>query len=692
MKYNQSKREKILEYLETLEKPAGLNKIKDVLKVNETVLQKELNELIRSGDIIKLKSGKYSPPGRLNLFTGSIEGNVEGYAFFIPDNKEMDDLFVPRNKLNGAVHGDRVVIRLEKYRGKDEANVVKISERMIKRIVGRVEKAKHFAYVVPFMKKFFYDIYIPNKYAGKLVDGEVVLCEITSYPENRKNPEGIIIKSLGFLNESGVDNNIVMEKYGLKKNFPKSINNFFLNVKENFSEKIEDSTDMTDLFTVTIDGETARDFDDAISITKNDAGFILYIHIADVSNFVRPHNKLDKEAYERGTSVYFPEFAIPMLPEELSNDICSLRPNLKRFTLTVKITYDLDANRKDIAFYQAVIKSDYRLTYNSVNKIIEEKEKTDDKELASLIKNSVELTEKLIKKRKKEGVVDFDLPETEFIFSEDGELVEIKALERKMSHRIIENFMLEANEVVSVFLEDKIDASLFRVHGEPDRKKINEFIDLCRYFGIDIKLPKSITSKEVQKMSNFIMQSSYSYILSSMLVRCMQRALYSTTNIGHFGLASGSYTHFTSPIRRYPDLIIHRLLKKFVFGYKYDITKEWLRSAADHLSDMEQKAESAEREITQFKKMSYIEKNANKIYPGYINRVKPSGLFIFIEDLLLTGFISISKLEDDYYFYNQESNILSGKSKGKKYGVGDVIDVKVDKINYDFLEVDCVIV
>lgn len=678
---------KILSFILSQDKPVTLKKIAEEVSISPEKLKMLLNELIKENEIVKLKSGKYSSINKLSLYTGSVDGNPDGYAFFIADNGVIEDLFIPPNKLNGAIHGDRVAIRVEEFNGKKEAYVVKVLERKYTRLVGRVEKSKHFAYVIPFMKKFFYDIYIPNKYSSDLRDDDVVVCSIINFPKKRKNPEGKISKVLGHLDDPGIENKIVLEKYELTNKFPKNVMKELQHIDELINES-EGRTDFRNLLTVTIDGENAKDFDDAISVIKDKDKYILYIHIADVAHFVRPFTAIDDEAYKRGTSIYFPEFAIPMLPEKLSNDLCSLKPNVDRLSITVKIEYDLNGTILHVDFYQSIIRSNYRLTYNYVSDILEEKVNTEDKDLYEMLKCAAELSQKLTERKKEGGMIDFDLPEPEFTFDDSGNLISIAPLERKVSHRMIENFMLEANEVVSKYLEEKSDFSIFRVHGEPDRIKISEFINQCKNFGIYIDTPKVINPKVIQRISDYIITTSYSYILSAILVRSMQRALYSTQNIGHFGLASQSYTHFTSPIRRYPDLIIHRLLKKYLFNYDFNVNSDWLKKAAEYSSKMEETADSAEREIEQYKKIKYLEKNKDTIYKGYINRVRSSGIFVFIEKLLLTGFIPISKLEDDYYIFDAEGSVLFGKHKGKKFRVGDIIEVVLDKINYDFLEVD----
>lgn len=689
---NNNVEKQILNLLKNSKKPLSFNAILNNVNIEKKTLRKILRKLIIQGDIIKFKTGKYAPCDDLGIIKGTIDGHPDGYAFLVPEDKELDDLFIPPKKLNGAVHGDKVTAKIVEFRGKKEAHVIKVVERGFKKVVGRVEKSKYFAYVIPYEKKFFYDIYIPNKYAKKLKDDDVVVCEIIKYPTNGKNPEGRIKKVLGNIYDKGIENKIVLAKYDLNINFPKSVKKEVKETATIFYSNPGKRTDFTKLFTVTIDGEDARDFDDAISIEKTKQGYILYVHIADVAHFVRAGTNLDKEAYNRGTSVYFPEFAIPMLPEKLSNDLCSLMPEKKRLTLTVKIEYDKNGNRIKSEIFQSIIKSNYRLTYNYVNDIIEGNETTKDKKLLNLINLSKELTEKLIAKRKRIGMIDFDLPEAVFKFDDDGNLIDIVPFERKLSHKIIENFMIEANEAVAEFLEENSPVSVFRVHDYPDPKKIKEFIKLCHYFGIDVYEPEEITPEAVQELADKVANSKFGYVLSSTLVRTMQKAVYSIDNIGHFGLASKSYTHFTSPIRRYPDLLVHRILKTLLFKYDYKINKEYLKKAAEHSSAREQNAESAEREIHQYKKLKFLLENREKTYDAFINRISSNGFFIFIEKLLLTGFVHLSSLENDFYIVDLESNSVFAKGSGKKYKIGDIVKVKLDKVNFDHLEADFTLV
>lgn len=621
-------------------------------------------------------------------FIGKIDMAVDGYGFFIPDDPGIEDIFIPKSKLNGASHKDKVKVVIEHYRGKKEARVIEIIERGYSKIVGRVEKSKFFAYVIPFVKRFGFDIYIPKRYSEGLEDDDVVICEITKYPEKSRNPEGKIDKILGNLKDKGIENEIVIEKYEIRREFPKSVKKYLSRECYELFKNPGKRVDFRDLFTVTIDGQNARDFDDAISIKKTENGYKLFVHIADVAHFVRPGTKLDKEAYRRGTSIYFPEFAIPMLPEELSNDLCSLKPNEERLTITAEIDYDKDGNRIKSVLHQSIIKSNYRLTYDFVNDIIEGKQKSVDQDLMELLNISLSLLEKLMDRRKDEGMIDFDLPEVEFYFDDDGNMVDIKPLERKISHRLIEFFMLEANEVVAEFLEREYGRGMFRVHGAPDSEKLQEFVSICHQYGIEVGELDISDPKSIQHLSEKIAQSKFSYLLSAMLVRSMQKAIYSPDNTGHFGLSSQCYTHFTSPIRRYPDLVVHRLVKKRLFNYYFDYDENYLDAAAINSSRTEQMAEEAEREIHLYKKLKFLQSHVDATFDAYINRLTSNGIFIYLEKFLFTGFIPIENMLDDNYYFVENQNIFLGKRMKKKLKLGDRIGVKLARVNYDHLEAD----
>jgi ribonuclease R len=682
---------KIINILEKSGGPLPLGEIANAAGVDRKLIKKVIKELTLSGEIIKLKSGKYAPAKEINLITGKIDIHPEGYAFLIHEGKEKD-YFIPSMKTGGALNGDTVAVRLENFRGKTEARVVKVIQRALQKIVGRIEKSHYATYCVPLDKKFLYDIFIPEQFAKDYKEGDIVSVEITVYPDKKRRPEGKVLRKIGTIDDKGIENEIVLSKYNLEREFPSRV---IKEVEEEAEKRKRDAgerTDFTELFTVTIDGETARDFDDAVSIGKTKEGYRLYVHIADVSHYVRPDTALDKEALKRGTSTYFPEFAIPMLPEKLSNDLCSLRPDTKRLTMSAVMDFNHNGKRTGQKFYRSIIKSDKRLTYAYVHEVLEGTQKTRNEKLKELIELSSELAEKIIKRRAGEGMLYFDMPEPVFIFDDEGNLLEIKPLERNIAHRIIENFMIEANEAVSEFLEAKAPVSVYRVHDLPDRAKLEEYETTCAAFGLPLSFGDDIAPLSVRQVCDKVNSSKYAHVLGSLLVRAMAKAEYSTENIGHFGLASRSYTHFTSPIRRYPDLLVHRLLGSALFHDPYSVDRTKLAGMTSLNNTAEQNSVQAEREIQKFKTLKYVYERSDEPFSAYISRVNANGMFVFLDGIMLQGFVHISSLEDDYYSVDDRNSSLVGRRKRKVYRVGDYVEVMVDRVSYDLLEAEFVLV
>lgn len=684
-------KKELLKIFEKNDSPLPSGVIAKQMGIDKKIVKKIINELTRTGELIKLKSGRYAPAKEINLITGKIDFHPEGYAFLTPLSGGGSDYFVPAMKTGNALNGDIVAVSLEKFRGKTEARVVKIISRSMQKVVGRIEKSRYAVYCMPLDKKFLYDIFIPEVHAKGVEEGDIVIVELTVYPDKKRRPEGKVVRKLGTIDDKGIENEIVLAKYNLEREFPKRVMQEVEESAEKLKKNTGKRTDFTELFTVTIDGETARDFDDAISIEKTEKGYRLYVHIADVSHFVRPDTYLDKEALKRGTSTYFPEFAIPMLPEKLSNDLCSLRPDTKRLTMTAAMDFDSSGKRTGQKFYRSVIKSDKRLTYTYVFDVLEGREKTRSKDLNFLISTSAELAEKIMKRRSSEGMLDFDLPEPVFEFDENGDLKDVHPLERNIAHRLIENFMIEANEAVSEYLEQHAETSIYRVHDKPDRQKLEEYENMCSSFGIPVDFGDTIDTIAVREVCEKVNDSKYAHVLGGLLVRAMAKAVYSTANIGHFGLASESYTHFTSPIRRYPDLLVHRLLASVLFNDPYEIDSGRLEALAAMCSSSEQNSTQAERDIQKFKILKYLYEHFDEPFSAYISRVNANGMFVFLDKLMIQGYVHTSSLEGDYYAVSDDGNALVGKRKRNMFRVGDYVEVTPDRISYDMLEAEFVI-
>lgn len=630
--------------------------------------------------------GKSALNGVGQVLRGTISIHKDGYGFFIPDDKSIDDAFIHPKKLKNAVHGDVCNARISIYKGKREAEVINIIERGIEEVVGIVDKYRNSVRVIPFSRNFHGHIIIKGN--KDVEDDDVVLCKIERYPTNTMQASGKIIEKIGTLNDKDIDNKIVMYKYGLSFEYPLEVMRECSDIEEGrFKIDKKNLTDFRELYTVTIDGERARDFDDAISVIKTDNEYELFVHIADVSRYVTRGSAINEEAKQRGTSVYFPEFAVAMLPEVLSNGVCSLVPDEERYTVTCKIVYSIAGVRKDVSFYRSIIKSNHRLTYNYVNDVFNNKAECENNKLMSLLSNAKELAELLIAKRQKEGVIDFDLPEPEFIFNEFGDIIDIKPQERGFAERLIECFMIAANEAVAEYLEDNGLKGIYRVHGEPDVKKIEDWVDMARNFGLRIPpLEYPVTPETVAELSKIASTSKHADLLSSLLIRSMMRAEYTVENQGHFGLALKAYTHFTSPIRRYPDLLVHRALLSGLKLGSINETEEELKELASHCSKRERFAQDAEHDIGAFKKLEYISDHYEDVFEGYINRITNTGMFIYIEKLMMTGYVDYGYIDFDIFYKMGESAI--GDKSGERYRVGDKIRLLPYKINVATLQAD----
>ena len=636
---------------------------------------------------------------RMNLVTGVLQGHADGYAFLVSETKGEPDVFIPRRYMTGAMNNDKIVARIEavKEDGRTEGRVIRVLERFYKKVVGRFEKGRNFGFVIPSDKKVCYDIYIAQRSFNKAKDGDIVVANIISYPQSARNPEGEIVKVLGQQTARGIDTDMIIEEYGLPSEFPKDVLAEAMNVPETITDAVlKGRVDHRGLKTVTIDGERARDFDDAVSIEKRPDGCVmLWVHIADVSHYVPWGTALDKEAYNRGTSVYFPDKVVPMFPERLSNGICSLNPQEDRLTLTAEMLFDKAGNRLNYRIYESVINSNERMTYTSVKKILEDQDQELIERYGELIDTfhlMKELCLRLRKKRAKRGSIDFDLPEPEIVLDIQSKAVDIVLAERNIAHQIIEEFMLSANETVAVHMGSKPLPFIYRVHETPDEEKImvfNEFIDSLGYKArLDHTQPKTF-----QRMLDKLKGKAEEVLINRLLLRSMKQARYSTENIGHFGLASEHYTHFTSPIRRYPDLIVHRMIKESEKKrrLKEDAVSKFtdkLIDIAKHSSERERLSMDAEREVVELKKLEYMQDKAGTEYTGVISGVTAYGFYVEVDDILVEGLVRVTSMFDDFYRRDEKAHRLVGDRLGKTFRLGDKVKVKVDKVDMEKKKID----
>ncbi len=657
----------------------GRKDFKDFFKVLETI-EKE-------GLIIRNKNDRYGLIDNKYLVVGTIEGNERGFAFLLPTDKTRRDIFIPGENMDGAFHGDKVIVNVVNEGigdRREEGEVIRILERSKKAIVGTFEDNKSFGFVVPDNKKIAYDIFIPKNSSLNAKTNQKVVVEISAYPQKNKNPEGRIIEILGYPNEKGTDILTVMREFNLPETFPEKILDLAKDIDQEVKkEDIVNRTDLRDLKIVTIDGFDAKDIDDAISIEKKENGnFLLGVHIADVSHYVKESSLLDKEALERGNSVYIIDKVIPMLPKELSNGICSLNPRVDRLTLSVFMEINKDGKVLDHDIKEAVINSSEKLVYDQVSDYLE----NDDPGIKDILGNVLgeldlmkELATILYDKRERRGSIDFDFPETKIILDGNGIPIEVRKEDRRIANRIIEEFMLVCNETIGErFFWSEIPF-LYRVHDEPSAEKMSTFIKLIHNFGYQLK-GQEIHPKELQLLTKDLKGKKEETLISNILLRSLKKAIYSSEPGSHFGLAAEYYTHFTAPIRRYPDLIIHRIIKAYLKGHlsQKDQNKleKILPEIAEHTSMTERRAEEAERDAEDMKKAQYMMKFIGDEFDGYISSLTHFGIFVQLDNTI-EGLIHYTTMNDDYYIFDEDKYLVYGERTNQIYQIGDEIRVRL---------------
>lgn len=672
------------------------------------MLKRILADLVVRGEIIKTRGNRYGLPEKMDLETGVFQAHPEGYGFVISEQRGKGDIFIAARGRLDAMDGDRVIVRvappLLRKRGigqKREGVIVRILERAHSRIVGTYEVPEHassgYGFVVSSNPRIAQDLIIPPGREGGAKPGDLVSAEIIAYPLRGRPAEGRIVKVIGRPGDPGIEPELIIEEYELPVHF----SNAALEEASKILQEVTPSMrrmrrDLRQLTTVTIDGEKARDFDDAISIEKTRHGYRLWVHIADVAAYVKEGTYLDQEAYLRGTSVYFPDRVIPMLPPELSNGICSLNPGVDRLAMTIEMDIARSGDVIGYDIYDSIISSDARLTYTEVREILVDKDQGKRTRYAGLM-NAIETMDELMEilrtKRLKRGSLDFDLPEPEIILDLQGRMTDIVRAERNRAHQIIEEFMIAANETVAGHMERTGAPFLYRVHDEPDDDKIADLSEFLSTIGITMSLQKKIRPANLQNALAKAKGTSLEALVNTVLLRTMKQARYSVENIGHFGLASSSYTHFTSPIRRYPDLIVHRILKATAKGrfadpaYRERVA-ELLADAAEHCSRRERTAMEAERDVVTMLKLEFMRDKLGESYDGVITGVVPFGFFVQLVDYFVEGLVHVSTLSDDYYHYIENRHCLMGERRKRIFRIGDRVRVNVDRVDRERKRID----
>lgn len=653
-------------------------------------LYNALDDMEKEGVIIRNRNERYGLIDKMNLAVGKLEGNEKGFGFLIADDKTKEDIFIPAEGMNGGLHGDRVVVRITskgEIGRKEEGEVLKILERANQTIVGTYESSKNFGFVIPDNSRIAYDVFIPKAYTNSAKTNQKVVVEITRWPEQRRNPEGKIVEILGFVGEKGTDILSIIKQFKLSEEFPQKVQEQASMIEQEVSkEAIEKRVDLRNLKTFTIDGADAKDLDDAVSIETLDNGnYMLGVHIADVSHYVGERSVLDKEAYKRGNSVYLLDRVIPMLPKEISNGICSLYPDKDRLTLSVFMEIDKDGNVKDHEIVEGVIRSQQRLVYDDVSDFLENDDQEAAKKLVNVseeLKLMEELCHILYNKRERRGSIDFDFPEARIILDEDGIPIDIVKEDRRIANRMIEEFMLACNETIAEHMYWAEMPFLYRIHEEPEMERINEFNKFIHNFGYLIKGTQEIHPKELQRLTKEVKGKKEETLINTLLLRSLKKARYSSEEDIHFGLAAKYYTHFTAPIRRYPDLQIHRIIKSYVNGKlnsnEQDRLERILPKVADHTSMTERTAEEAEREVEDLKVAEYMSTRIGNEYKGMVSSLTNFGMFVQLDNTV-EGLIRYSDMVDDYYEFDEKNYYVIGVHTRKIYRLGDIVQIRVTK-------------
>jgi ribonuclease R len=700
-------RERVLAQLERDGRPVSARELVRRLglaKGERADLKPVLRRLIEDGEVVKIRGTRFGLPARMNLVVGRLACNPAGFGFVVPERPRPGekDVYVSAVNLKEALHGDRVVARVERLAAKGpEGRIIRVLERAQQRIVGRFEQDGRFGgHVVPFDRRVLHEVFVPSGEEKGAQAGQMVTVEITRPPSAARNPIGRVLEVLGRLADKGVDLKVVMAKYGLPDAFPAEVEAEAARVPSAVRPgDVAGRTDFRGWTTVTVDPETARDHDDAISLDRlADGHWRLGVHIADVAHYVREGSALDQEAYLRGTSVYFPDRVVPMLPHALSSQICSLVEGEDRLTQTVAMELDARGRVTRVEFHDGVIRSAARMSYPQVQAIVDGDAALRERfaPLVPLFVRMDELSKLMRRRRYERGSLDFDLPEPKLVLDAAGEMTGIVAAERLDSMRAIEEFMLAANEAVAAELQKHGVGALFRIHERPDPERVAEFCELVASLGY--RVPgnlEEIRPEDFQLILRQIEGKPEEKLVSYLLLRTMKLARYHEENLGHFGLATEMYAHFTSPIRRYPDLVVHRALRALRSGrdpereaFLEGQLPEWGR----HLSDMERRANEAERELTEWKKVRFMADKLGDVFSGYVTGVQAFGLFVELEEIYVQGLVHVSSMTDDYYRFNEKAHLLRGENTKKAYRLGDRVEVQVVRVDLERRQVDFALV
>lgn len=692
-------RSEILDFLRDCKVPRSLKHIAQALNVRTSderaALNKRLRAMLRDGDIIKNRREGYGLVEKMDLIRGRVIGHHEGYGFLRPDDGD-DDIFLAAREMRSLLHGDRAVVRMSGYdrKGRPQAALVEVLERANSRIVGRYYQEDRLGFVVPDNRRIHQDIFIPGENAGKAVAGQFVVAEITRNPDKHTQPVGRIIEVLTERIETDLAADIAIRSYGLPHDWPEEVVAEISEINTTTAVQVSGREDLRSLPFVTIDGEDARDFDDAVYCEKVGKGWRLLVAIADVSHYVKYGTALDNEAELRGTSVYFPQRVIPMLPEVLSNELCSLKPRVDRLAMVCELNISRKGNVKYSRFYPCSIRSAARMTYTEVAGIVIDRNKRLQKKYKKLLPNFSDLFELyrlMHAKRQKRGLLDFDATESKMVFDDTGNISSIQPLIRNDAHRLIEEFMLAANIAAAEFLLKSKIPVLFRNHEVPDVEKLTDLREFLGEFGLTLGGGEEPDATDYADVIEKVKGRESAHLIETVLLRSMQLATYGEKNLGHFGLSFDAYTHFTSPIRRYPDLLVHRAIKHLLSNSKrkkYFYSRENMHRLGESCSMTERRAEEASRDVEQRLKCIYMRDKVGEVFEGTVSSVTGFGLFVELDDIFIEGLIHVTSLPIDYYHFDAVGHLLRGERTGKTFRLASRVRVKVVRVDVEDKKID----